>query len=107
MAWWPARASAATDPVQAVEDAYERGETDEFIKPVVLQEDGQPVGRIADGDGIIFFNFRADRARELCRAFTEPSSAVFAVSNRPQNPATWSPSPTTSMTSACPSPSRP
>ena len=75
----------ATDPVQAVEEAYQRGETDEFIRPVVLQEDGQPVGRIADNDGIIFFNFRADRARELCRAFIEPEFSGFAVSNRPRN----------------------
>jgi 2,3-bisphosphoglycerate-independent phosphoglycerate mutase len=74
----------ATDPVQAVEDAYRRGETDEFIKPVVLQEDGRPVARIADSDGIIFFNFRADRARELCRAFTEPGFSGFGVDNRPK-----------------------
>lgn len=74
---------AATDPGQAVEEAYGRGETDEFIKPVVLREDGRPVATIADGDGIIFFNFRADRARELCRAFTEKGFSGFTVNNRP------------------------
>ncbi|MHB8791293.1 MAG: 2,3-bisphosphoglycerate-independent phosphoglycerate mutase [Desulfobulbaceae bacterium] len=74
---------SASDPVQAVEDAYGREETDEFIKPVVLQEEDRPVARIADGDGIIFFNFRADRARELCRAFTEQGFSGFPVANRP------------------------
>jgi 2,3-bisphosphoglycerate-independent phosphoglycerate mutase len=63
---------AATDPVAAAKDAYERGETDEFVRPVVMVDpDGDPVGRVTDGDGIIFFNFRADRARQITRAFTE------------------------------------
>jgi 2,3-bisphosphoglycerate-independent phosphoglycerate mutase len=57
-----------TEPVAAVQKAYGRGETDEFIEPVVMvQEDGMPVARVGDGDGIIFFNFRADRAREITR----------------------------------------
>jgi len=73
----------ADDPVQAVLDSYNKDETDEFIKPVVLQNDGEPVATVADNDGIIFFNFRADRARELCRAFTEKDFTGFDVSNRP------------------------
>jgi 2,3-bisphosphoglycerate-independent phosphoglycerate mutase len=61
-----------SDPVAAVKAAYQRGETDEFVRPVVMVDDqGQPVGPVTDGDGIIFFNFRADRAREITRAFTE------------------------------------
>jgi 2,3-bisphosphoglycerate-independent phosphoglycerate mutase len=75
----------AVDPVRAVEEAYDRGETDEFIKPVVLRDNGRPLGRIVDGDGIIFFNFRADRARELCRSFTEEEFTGFPVANRPKN----------------------
>ena len=63
---------AETDAVTAVNRAYGRGETDEFVRPIVMVDDsGQPVGTVADGDGIIFFNFRADRAREITRAFTE------------------------------------
>ncbi|MCB2146711.1 MAG: 2,3-bisphosphoglycerate-independent phosphoglycerate mutase [Deltaproteobacteria bacterium] len=63
---------AETDPVAAVKKAYRRGETDEFVQPVVMvDQSGQPVGTVKDGDGIIFFNFRADRAREITRAFTE------------------------------------
>ena len=73
----------ATDPVQAVEDAYQNGETDEFIKPVVLFADEKPIGSVSNRDGIIFFNFRADRARELCRAFTKNSFSEFDISNRP------------------------
>ncbi len=71
------------DPVTAIKNAYQRGETDEFIKPVVMQENNEPVARVEDHDGIIFFNFRADRARELCQAFTMNNFAEFDVSNRP------------------------
>jgi 2,3-bisphosphoglycerate-independent phosphoglycerate mutase len=57
------------DPVQAIADAYAAGETDEFVQPrVVVDEGGTPLGRVEDGDAIIFFNFRSDRARQLSRA---------------------------------------
>ncbi|BBO70735.1 2,3-bisphosphoglycerate-independent phosphoglycerate mutase [Desulfosarcina alkanivorans] len=72
------RGRPATDPVAAVKTAYGRGETDEFVEPVaVVGEDGQPVGRVTDGDGIVFFNFRADRAREITRAFNDKDFAGF------------------------------
>jgi 2,3-bisphosphoglycerate-independent phosphoglycerate mutase len=51
-----------------VEAAYGRGETDEFIAPGVVADAAGPVGRIEDGDAVVFFNFRSDRARELTRA---------------------------------------
>jgi 2,3-bisphosphoglycerate-independent phosphoglycerate mutase len=54
---------------QAAHDAYERGETDEFIKPVLV---GEPEARIRRGDSVIAFNFRPDRMRELTRALAEP-----------------------------------
>jgi 2,3-bisphosphoglycerate-independent phosphoglycerate mutase len=57
---------AAPDAVAAVDRAYSRGENDEFVLPTVV---GEPVP-VADGDAIIFFNFRADRARELTAALT-------------------------------------
>lgn len=61
-----------THPVAAVRDAYARGETDEFIPPVVVVDDHEaPVATVQPGDGVFFFNFRADRARQLTRAFTE------------------------------------
>ena len=74
----------ATDPVQAVRDAYQRGETDEFIKPVILTERDTPVATINDGDTVLFFNFRADRVRELTHAFTDQVFDKFAAAHRPQ-----------------------
>jgi 2,3-bisphosphoglycerate-independent phosphoglycerate mutase len=69
----------ARRPVKAVREAYERGETDEFIQPIVVTENsGTPVARIADGDGVVFFNFRADRARQITRAFTDPAFSEFS-----------------------------
>ncbi len=77
---------AAVDPVQAVKAAYYRQETDEFIAPTVLQDNQDtPLGLIDDGDGLIFFNFRADRVRELCHAFIDRPEKFtgFDISNRP------------------------
>jgi 2,3-bisphosphoglycerate-independent phosphoglycerate mutase len=75
----------ASDPLQAVEDAYSRDETDEFIKPTVLVDDrGVPVAAVEDGDAVIFFNFRADRVRELCHAFADTPFNGFAVHRRPR-----------------------
>ena len=75
----------AGDPVGAVEEAYQRGETDEFIKPTVLvDESGNAVATIGDDDGVIFYNFRADRARELCHAFGDSDFADFDAGRRPR-----------------------
>ncbi|HEX6368061.1 MAG TPA: 2,3-bisphosphoglycerate-independent phosphoglycerate mutase [Longimicrobium sp.] len=57
------------EAVQAIADAYAQGESDEFVEPrVMVDEDGKPLGSVKDGDAIIFFNFRSDRARQLSRA---------------------------------------
>src|SRR5690606_15375549 len=53
--------------------AYERGESDEFVKATTI---GAPV-QVEDGDAVVFMNFRADRARELSRAFVEPGFSEF------------------------------
>ena len=59
----------ATDAAAAVEGAYARGVSDEFVEPcVITAADGGPVGRLRDDDAVVFFNFRADRARQLTRA---------------------------------------
>jgi 2,3-bisphosphoglycerate-independent phosphoglycerate mutase len=60
-----------------MEQSYNSNETDEFVKPTVIMEDGKPVATIGKNDGIIFFNFRPDRARELTRSFIEPSFGEF------------------------------
>jgi 2,3-bisphosphoglycerate-independent phosphoglycerate mutase len=77
------RGLPAASAAEAVRDAYESGENDEFVKPRVVIAHGQPSGLIGDGDAVLFFNFRADRARELTRALTEDNFAGF---NRPRKP---------------------
>lgn len=72
------------DPVQAVAHAYDRGQTDEFVKPIVITPEGAEPAVVSTGDGVIFFNFRADRAREITRTFTEPGFDFFDISNRPR-----------------------
>lgn len=62
-------------PIQAIQAAYDREETDEFIKPVSFCPGNE--GNIEQEDGVIFFNFRADRAKEITRAFTEKTFDGF------------------------------
>jgi 2,3-bisphosphoglycerate-independent phosphoglycerate mutase len=71
------RGLSASSPRSAVEAAYARGESDEFIQPTVLEEEGRPVGPVRAGDAAVFFNFRADRARQLTRALTEREFGEF------------------------------
>lgn len=59
----------APDAVTAVAQSYEKDETDEFVLPTVIMEDGKPVATVKDGDSVIFYNFRPDRAREISRTF--------------------------------------
>jgi 2,3-bisphosphoglycerate-independent phosphoglycerate mutase len=62
----------ATDPVAAAKRSYEKGITDEFIEPVVIVNDQHdPVGLIREGDACIFFNYRADRGREMSQVLLE------------------------------------
>ncbi len=61
--------AVASSALEAVAQSYEKGETDEFVQPTVVMEDGAPISTIDDGDSVIFFNFRSDRARELTRTF--------------------------------------
>jgi 2,3-bisphosphoglycerate-independent phosphoglycerate mutase len=71
--------------VAAMERAYADGETDEFVKPsVVVDADGKPIGLIRDGDAILFFNFRSDRAREITRALADPAFKDFDRGTPPQ-----------------------
>jgi 2,3-bisphosphoglycerate-independent phosphoglycerate mutase len=68
----------ATDPVAAIRESYAEGVGDEFVEPVVIVgEDGRPLATVGDEDAVLFFNFRADRARQLTRAFTSPDFDAF------------------------------
>ena len=63
----------ASDPVQALQSSYAAGLTDEFVEPLVFTgDDRDPLARIEDHDAVIFFNYRADRARQLTRALNDP-----------------------------------
>ncbi len=60
------KAKSAPEGIQA---SYDKGVTDEFVLPTVVQKDGAPVATVQSGDSVIFYNFRPDRAREITRAF--------------------------------------
>jgi 2,3-bisphosphoglycerate-independent phosphoglycerate mutase len=80
-----------TDPIAAIRASYEKGVTDEFVVPAVITTEaapGKPAApraMIRDDDAVIFFNFRADRARETTRAFIEPGFKEFSDPARPKN----------------------
>ncbi|MEW6777047.1 MAG: 2,3-bisphosphoglycerate-independent phosphoglycerate mutase [Bdellovibrionota bacterium] len=70
---------------EAVEAAYARGETDEFVAPTIIcNEKKNAVGFIGDRDGVIFYNFRADRAREITRALVEGGFKEFPRERGPK-----------------------
>jgi 2,3-bisphosphoglycerate-independent phosphoglycerate mutase len=79
------------DPIAAITASYEKGVTDEFMLPIVITDSPSPGntpsprGLIRDEDGVIFFNFRADRARQTTRALAEPNFSQFADPQRPKN----------------------
>lgn len=79
----------SADPIEAMRKSYEQGVTDEFVEPVVITTGmgaaSAPVGPISNEDAVIFFNFRADRARQLTRAIAEPGFDKFSDVARPQN----------------------
>lgn len=75
-----------TDPIAGIKRSYEHGVTDEFVVPIVIMDKaGKPRGRIQDEDAVIFFNFRADRARQTTRALAEPNFDKFRNPKRPKN----------------------
>ena len=74
----------ASDPVAAVQKSYDEGVTDEFIKPIVCVDgEDRPLGTIREGDVVIFFNFRNDRAKELTIALTQQDMPEFGMKRLP------------------------
>jgi len=67
----------AADPVAAVRDSYAEKVTDEFVVPTVILDRDRPVATLRDGDSVVFFNFRADRARQLTAALTQDGFSGF------------------------------
>ena len=67
----------AEHAVDAIQASYDDGKTDEFMLPTVITENGAPVATIKNGDSVIFFNFRPDRARQLTRTFCDDEFTGF------------------------------
>jgi len=74
-----------TDPLEAIDIAYRRGdETDYYVEPIAMvNRDGIPVATIKDGDSVIFWNFRSDRARQITYALTQPEFHEFPRERTP------------------------
>jgi len=79
------KGAQATDPVEAIGASYAAGVTDEFVEPTIITaRDGSPTATIGDGDSVFFWNFRADRARELTWAFMQDGFDGFPQDHRPK-----------------------
>ena len=74
----------APTALAGLQAAYEREETDEFVKPTLIVADGETPISVADGDSLIFMNFRPDRAREISRCFVDDNFDGFSRKQRPQ-----------------------
>jgi 2,3-bisphosphoglycerate-independent phosphoglycerate mutase len=80
------------DFMEAIQQSYADGVTDEFVKPIVLvDEDDEPVGRIREGDVVVFFNFRNDRARELTIVLTQKDMPEYDMKTIPLHYCTMTP----------------
>ena len=78
------KGNKAPTAAQAIAESYENQVTDEFIEPTaIVNGDNEPIGNIEDGDGVIFFNFRGDRPREISRAFVDPDFKEFNRAAQP------------------------
>ncbi len=72
------RGEPVEDPIEAVRASYEKNVTDEFVEPIlVCDENEQPLATLRDGDSVIFFNFRADRMRQIVMSLSDPDFKGF------------------------------
>ncbi|SJZ41486.1 2,3-bisphosphoglycerate-independent phosphoglycerate mutase [Selenihalanaerobacter shriftii] len=74
----------AESALEAVEQSYQDENTDEFVLPTVIVKDNNPVAKVNENDSVIFYNFRADRARQITRTFTD--SAFHGFERKPEAP---------------------
>jgi 2,3-bisphosphoglycerate-independent phosphoglycerate mutase len=80
-----AEGQRAADPVAAIRESYARGVNDEFIEPIAIEKAlGEPVATMQEGDSVIFFNYRPDRARQITRSLMVEGFDSFDILNRPQ-----------------------
>ncbi|MDR0694356.1 MAG: 2,3-bisphosphoglycerate-independent phosphoglycerate mutase [Prevotellaceae bacterium] len=82
------KGTPVTDAAQGIQQSYDAGVTDEFIKPLVCTGGGKPVGTIQEGDAVIFFNFRNDRAKELTIVLSQGEllQSLQADAKKPDSP---------------------
>ena len=81
-----------TDILGAMKRSYDNGVTDEFMKPIVVtDENGKPFGTLKEGDVVVFFNFRNDRAKELTIALTQKDLPEFGMKTVPLHYCTMTP----------------
>lgn len=86
------KGTPATDILQAMQESYDAGVTDEFMKPIVVTgADGKPLTTIAEGDVVIFINFRNDRARELTIVLTQQEMPEAGMKTIPLHYLTMTP----------------
>ena len=71
------KGETADSAVEAIENSYHDNKTDEFVLPCVVMKNGAPTATIQNGDSVVFFNFRPDRAREITRAINDREFAGF------------------------------
>jgi len=77
------KGTASQNAVESIEASYQAGITDEFLEPIVMTENNQPIATIEPDDVVIFFNFRTDRGRQLTRALTQESFDAFGMKPLP------------------------
>ena len=86
------KGNPATDMIQAIQESYDDGVTDEFVKPIVrVDEQNKPVGILREGDVVVFFNFRNDRARELTIVLTQKDMEEHGMHTIPLHYCTMTP----------------
>jgi 2,3-bisphosphoglycerate-independent phosphoglycerate mutase len=66
-----------TNPVNALKNSHKNGVTDEFLEPVLIKDNNGQFVSVKDGDSVIFYNYRGDRARQISRSFTDPHFTYF------------------------------
>jgi 2,3-bisphosphoglycerate-independent phosphoglycerate mutase len=77
-----AAGNTVSDPLRAISDAYNNGQSDEFMEPVVVGSAAEPAAPMRDGDEVICFNFRSDRMRQIVRALCDDPFEGFSVAGR-------------------------
>ncbi len=77
------KGKSSTNALKSIEESYVEGITDEFIKPILITENNQPIGTLEKDDVVIFFNFRTDRGRQLTQALTQESFNEFGMNPIP------------------------